>query len=62
MKPPGSGRKGGEAIMTDQDIKHVEKQLISFIDRVAAEKEKATPAEIAALPEEAFALARIHEL
>lgn len=27
--------------MTNQQIKHVEEQLISFIDRVAAEKEKA---------------------
>lgn len=48
--------------MTNQQIKHVEEQLISFIDRVAAEKEKATPAEIADLPEAAFALAKIHEL
>lgn len=48
--------------MTGEQIKHVEEQLISFIDRVVAEKEKATPAEIAALPKVALALARIHEL
>lgn len=48
--------------MTDQQIKHVEEQLISFIDRVVAEKEKATPAEIAALPKAAFALEKIHRL
>lgn len=48
--------------MTSQQMDHVEKQLIRFIDNVVEKGEKATPAEIAALPEAAFALAKIHEL
>lgn len=48
--------------MTTQQIEHVEQQLIRFIDRVVDGEEKATQAEIAALPGVASALATIHEL
>ena len=47
--------------MTKEQIEHVELQLIRFIDRVV-EKQNATPTEIAALPEVAFALTEIHDL
>lgn len=48
--------------MTSQQLTHVEEQLIKFIDRVVKEEKKATPAEIAALPKVASALAQIHAL
>lgn len=48
--------------MTGAQIKHVEEQLIQFIDNVLEKGKRATPAEIAALPEVALALAKIHEI
>lgn len=48
--------------ITDQQIAHVEEQLIRFIDRVVDKDENATSAEIAALPEVTLALATIHRV
>lgn len=48
--------------MTTKQIEHVEQQLISFIDAVMEKRKRATPAEIAALPEIALALTKLHEL
>lgn len=48
--------------MTTKQIEHVEEQLIKFIDTVLEKGKKATPAEIAALPEVALSLAKMHEL
>lgn len=54
--------KGGGETMTTKQIEHVEQQLISFIDAVMEKGERATPEEVAALPEIAFSLAKLHEL
>lgn len=48
--------------MTTKQIEHVEQQLIRFIDAVMEKGKGATPAEIAALPEAALSLAKLHEL
>lgn len=48
--------------MTATQIEHVEQQLISFIDTVIKKEERATPAEIAALPGIALSLAALHKL
>jgi len=48
--------------VTNQQIEHIEKQMICFIDCVIDKEEKATPAEIAALPEVTLALAKIHQI
>lgn len=48
--------------MSSEQIKHVEGQLIQFIDSVLEKAERATPEEITALPEVALSLVRLHEL
>ncbi len=48
--------------MTTKQIEHVEKQLIKFIDTVLEKGKRATPSEVAALSEVAFALVKLHEI
>lgn len=50
--------------MTSQEIKHLKDRLFIAVDTIvsAIKQRSATPAEIAALPEIARALATIHEL
>ena len=48
--------------MTTSQIEHVENQLIEFIDAVVEKGERATQAEIAALPEIALSLVALSKL
>lgn len=48
--------------MTTTQIEHIENQLIKFIDAVVEKGERATQAEIAALPEIALSLVEIQKL
>jgi hypothetical protein len=47
--------------MTNEQIAHVEEQLIKFIDRTV-EKQNTTSAEVQALADIVFALAEIHRI
>lgn len=48
--------------MTETQISDLEIQLLKFVNRVIAREEKATAAEVEALPAVAVALAEIHKL
>lgn len=48
--------------MTTSQINHVENQLINFIDAVVEKGERATQAEIAALPEIALSLVELNKI